>query len=62
MISKTDAKGQVFQYYYDGYNRLQQIILGGTVLRTFIYDTNTLDGSFSSYGSSSVVTLSRLAR
>ncbi len=41
--TKTDAKGQVFTYSYDSYKRLTQIMVGTTVLRTFIYDTNTLD-------------------
>ena len=47
LASKTDAKGQAFTYQYDSYNRLHQIFVGGVLLRTFIYDTNTLDGSFS---------------
>jgi RHS repeat-associated protein len=55
LVTKTDAKGQVFSYSYDGYNRLTQIILGSTVLRTFIYDSNTLDGSFTSYGAGRLV-------
>jgi RHS repeat-associated protein len=47
LASKTDAKGQVFTYFYDIYNRLDHINLGGTLLRQFIYDTNTLDSTFS---------------
>ncbi len=45
--TKTDAKGQHFTYSYDGYKRVTGISVGGVGLRTFIYDTNTLDGSFS---------------
>ena len=48
LASKTDAKGQIFAYQYDTYNRLTSISLGGSaLLRTFIYDNNTLDGTFS---------------
>lgn len=50
MASKTDAKGQAFTYSYDSYNRLYQIFVGGALLRTFMYDTNSLDGSFTTYG------------
>src|SRR5271166_1647045 len=53
--TKTDAIGQVFTYSYDTYNRLTQISVGSNVLRTFIYDTNTLDGSFTSYGAGRLV-------
>jgi len=45
--TKTDAKGQVFTYLYDSYKRLITIKLGSAVLRTFIYDTNTLDSTYS---------------
>ena len=45
--TKTDAKGQVFTYSYDNYKRLTQIQVGSTVLRTFMYHTNTLDSTFS---------------
>jgi YD repeat-containing protein len=45
--TKTDAKGQVFTYAYDSYKRLTSITVGSTVLRTFMYDTNTLDSTFS---------------
>lgn len=45
--TKTDAKGQVFTYSYDSYKRLTQVQVGSTVLRTFMYDTNTLDSTFS---------------
>ncbi len=45
--TKTDAKNQVFTYTYDSYKRLTQISVGSTVLRTFMYDTNTLDSNFS---------------
>jgi len=47
LASKTDAKGQQFSYTYASLNRLTQIKVGTSVLRTFMYDTNTLDGSFS---------------
>jgi RHS repeat-associated protein len=48
--TKTDAKGQVFTYSYDSYKRLTQIMVGTTVLRNFIYDTNTLDNTgYSNY-------------
>jgi YD repeat-containing protein len=45
--TKTDAKSQVFTYLYDTYKRVTQISVGATTLRTFMYDTNTLDGTFS---------------
>jgi RHS repeat-associated protein len=45
--TKTDAKNQTFTYAYDSYKRVTQISVGSTTLRTFMYDTNTLDGTFS---------------
>jgi YD repeat-containing protein len=45
--TKTDAKSQVFTYSYDSYKRLTSISVGGVTLRTFMYDTNILDGTFS---------------
>ena len=52
LASKTDAKGQNFTYQYDSYNRRTSITWtnapgGAQVLRTLIYDTNSLDGTFS---------------
>ena len=55
LASKTDAKSQVFSYGYDSYKRVVTVSVGGVLLRTFIYDTNSLDGSYSSN------TLGRLA-
>ena len=55
LATKTDAKGQVFTYQYDNYNRLTQISVGSSVLRTFMYDTNTLDGTYTSYGAGRLV-------
>ncbi len=34
-------------YSYDNYKRLTQVMSGSTVLRTFMYDSNTLDSSYS---------------
>ena len=48
LASKTDAKSQVFSYGYDSYKRVVTVSVGGVLLRTFIYDTNSLDGSYSS--------------
>ena len=45
--TKTDAKNQVFTYGYDSYKRLTQVQVGSTVLRTFMYDNNTLDSTYS---------------
>jgi YD repeat-containing protein len=45
LASKTDAKNQNFTYAYDTYNRLTTISVNSTLLRTFIYDTNTLDNT-----------------
>ena len=53
--TKTDAKGQVFTYTYDGYNRLTQISVGSTVLRTYVYDTNSDDSNYSTYPSGRLV-------
>ena len=33
----------MFTYSYDSYKRLTQIMVGSTVLRSFMYDTNTLE-------------------
>ncbi|HTR35829.1 MAG TPA: RHS repeat-associated core domain-containing protein [Bryobacteraceae bacterium] len=54
LASKTDAKGQQLTYQYDSYNRLTSVTWanapgGAQVLRTFIYDTNTIDSSYSGY-------------
>ena len=45
--TKTDAKGQHFTYGYDSYKRVTGISVEGVGLRTFMYDTNTLDSTFS---------------
>ena len=61
LASKTDAKGQNFTYQYDTYNRLTSLTWanapgGAQVLRTYMYDTNTLDSTFSgSYTSGRLV-------
>jgi YD repeat-containing protein len=47
--TKTDAKGQVFTYTYDGYKRPLTVSVAGTTLRTYSYDTNPYDGTYSQY-------------
>src|SRR5229473_1028471 len=47
--TKTDAKGQVFSYTYDGYKRLLTVSVGSNLLRTYSYDTNPYDGAYSQY-------------
>ena len=59
LVGKTDNKQQQFTYAYDAYKRLQTISVGGTVLRTFYYDTNPLDGSFSSYSQGRLTAVQR---
>ena len=49
VATKTDANGNVLTYSYDGYNRLSQVSLGASVLRTYYYDSNPFDGTFSHY-------------
>jgi RHS repeat-associated protein len=49
LLTKTDAKNQVFTYGYDGYKRMTSITVDGNVIRNFYYDTNPLDGTFSQY-------------
>jgi RHS repeat-associated protein len=58
LASKTDAKNQQLTYQYDNYNRLTSVTWangGPQVLRTYIYDTNSLDGSFTTYGAGRLV-------
>ena len=47
LATKTDAKNQLFTYTYDSYKRLTQVKVNGNVIRTLMYDTNTLDSNFS---------------
>ncbi len=52
LASKTDAKGNQLTYQYDSYNRLTSVTWanapsGAQVLRSYMYDNNTLDSSFS---------------
>ncbi len=52
LATKTDAKGQQFNYSYDSYNRLTSVSVGSsspTTLRTYYYDTNPLQSGFSNY-------------
>ena len=62
---KPKPRGQspeVFTYSYDSYKRLTQIMVGSTPLRTFMYDTNTLDGTFSGqYTAGRLVAVQNLA-
>jgi YD repeat-containing protein len=53
VATKTDANGNHFTYTYDTWSRLTQISAGGTVLRTFYYDSNPFDSSttFNQYAS-----------
>ncbi len=49
---KADAKGNKLTYQYDSYNRLTSVTWanapgGAQVLRSYMYDTNTLDSTFS---------------
>jgi RHS repeat-associated protein len=52
MASKTDAKGQQLTYQYDSYGRLTSVTWanapgGSKVLRTYSFDTNPVDSTFS---------------
>jgi RHS repeat-associated protein len=51
LASKTDAKGQQITYQYDGYNRLSSVTSANVVLRTYYYDANPLNSTFSQYAS-----------
>jgi RHS repeat-associated protein len=52
LFTKTDAKNQKLTYMYDSYNRLTSVtasgqFIGNNVVRTYSYDTNTLNPTFS---------------
>jgi YD repeat-containing protein len=47
LATKTDNKGQVFNYSYDSLNRLTQVSVGGTLLRSYFYDMNPDNQSYS---------------
>jgi len=47
LATKTDAIGTVFTHAYDGFNRLLTISVGGSPLRTYTYDQNTIDSTYS---------------
>jgi len=47
LLGKRDAKGQQFTYGYDAYKRLTSITVDGNLLRTYYYDANPLDSTFS---------------
>jgi len=50
LFSKTDAKGQTLKYARDSYGRVLTVSVAGspdTVLRTYTYDTNSVDNTFS---------------
>jgi YD repeat-containing protein len=52
MASKTDAKGQQLTYQYDSYGRRTSVTWanapgGSKVLRTYSFDTNPVDATFS---------------
>jgi len=55
LATKTDAAGNTFTYAYDLLNRLQTVSVGGSALRTYTYDANAIDATYSQY------TLGRLA-
>jgi RHS repeat-associated protein len=47
LATKTDAAGNQFTYAYDSLHRLQTVSANGNVLRTYTYDANTIDASYS---------------
>jgi RHS repeat-associated protein len=57
--TKTDANGQQFTFGYDSYKRPTTVSMGGSVIRTYIYDNNSLDatGQFSQYGQGRLVAI-----
>ena len=57
LAMKTDAKGTQFTYTYDGYKRLLTVSANGTVLRTYTYDTNTIDSSYTQYSQGRLTTI-----
>jgi RHS repeat-associated protein len=60
LASKTDAKGQTLKYAYDTYGRVLTLSLAGspdTVLRTYTYDSNSADPTYSQYASGRLTTV-----
>jgi uncharacterized protein RhaS with RHS repeats len=55
--NKTDALGQTLNYARDSYGRVLTVSLGSTVLRTYTYDTNSVDNTFSQYSNGRVTTV-----
>jgi YD repeat-containing protein len=47
--SKTDANGVTTVYNYDAYQRVTSVVANGVTLRTYSYDTNPYDSTYSQY-------------
>jgi RHS repeat-associated protein len=57
LSTKTDAAGNQFTYGYDPLHRLTSVSANGSVLRTYTYDTNTIDASYSTYTAGRLATV-----
>jgi RHS repeat-associated protein len=49
LATKTDANGTVFNYSYDPMNRPVTLTVNGVSLRTYTYDANSIDPSYSQH-------------
>jgi YD repeat-containing protein len=64
LAAKTDAKGQTLLYQRDAYGRVLTVSLAGipnTVLRTYTYDTNSVDNTYSQNAWGRLTTVQPLA-
>jgi hypothetical protein len=57
LATRTDAKGRGFKYNYDSYKRLLTVSVGGTLLRTYSYDTNSYDATYSQYSAARLIAI-----
>ena len=46
LASKTDAKGQVLGYVYDGYKRVTSFTVNGYAVRNYTYDADAPDSPY----------------
>jgi RHS repeat-associated protein len=57
LATKVDANGVHFSYGYDGLNRPSTVSVGGSTVRWFAYDSNTVDPTYSHFSQGRLTTI-----